>query len=128
MEVERKKLLSTLWIFVLGNLFFADFHAFITPGFLQEVMEGSVRGLLITENLLFIAAWVHEIPIVMIVLSLVLKRSINRWVNIAAAALNLFFTVSDGPIDLDHIFFRVVTALGLLLIIWYAWRWPKTEN
>ena len=125
--VDRRILLSALWIFVLFNLFWADFHAFITPGFMQEIMTGSVRGLQITENMLLIAAVVHEIPVAMIVLSLVLRRNVNRWVNIAAAALNLFFTISDGPTDPDHIFYRIVTALGLLLIIWYAWRWKKEE-
>jgi len=127
MPVDRRVLLSALWIFVLFNLFWADFHAFITPGFLQEIMTGTVSGFQITENMLLIAALVHEIPVAMIVLSLLLRRNVNRWVNIAAGALNLFFTISDGPTDPDHIFFRAVTILGLLLIIWYAWRWKKEE-
>lgn len=125
--VDRRILLSALWIFVLFNLFWADFHAFITPGFLQEIMTGSVRGIQITENLLLFAVLIHEIPVAMIVLSLVLGRNVNRWANIAAGALNFFFTVSDGPTDPDHIVFRTVTAFGLLLIIWYAWRWKKEE-
>jgi hypothetical protein len=127
MPVDRRILLSALWIFVLFNLFWADFHAFITPGFLQEIMSGTVSGFQITENLLLFAALVHEIPVAMIVLSLLLRRNVNRWANIAAGALNLFFTISDGPTDPDHIFFRIVTALGLLLIIWFAWRWKKEE-
>jgi hypothetical protein len=84
--VDRRVLLSTLWIFVLFNLFWADFHAFITPSFLQETMAGSVNGLQITDNLLIIAAVVYEIPVAMVVLSLLLRRNVNRWVNIAAAA------------------------------------------
>ncbi len=90
-------------------------------------MAGTVNGRQITENLPLIAAVVHTIPVAMIVLSLVLRRNLNHWANISAGALNLFFIILDGPTDPDHLFFRTIIAFGLVLIIWYAWRWKEKE-
>ena len=41
--MDIKALLSTLWIFVLFNMVFRDLHEFGRPGFLEEIMTGSVR-------------------------------------------------------------------------------------
>ena len=33
-----------------------------------------------------------------------------------------------NPLDLDDLFFLVIEITALLLIIWYAWRWPNTSQ
>ncbi len=127
-QVDRRVLLSSLWVFVLFNIFFADFHALVTPGTLEEIMSGIAGGFRVNERLLLFAALFHEIPVVMVLLSRVLARRGNRWANMAAAALYLFTNVTGGPTDLDHLFFRAVICAGLLLIIWLAWTWPKPAD
>ena len=39
---NRKSILSTLWIFVLLNMIFADIVGFIEPGALENIMAGEV--------------------------------------------------------------------------------------
>ena len=126
--MDRKALLSTLWIFVLLNIIFRDLHEFISPGFLEEAITGYVDGMQITERLVFIGAIIVEIPIAMVLLSRVLKYRVNRWLNIIAAAITIvvvFSSVSTVPAD---IFFDAIEVVALSLIIWYAWKWPKQDE
>ena len=76
--------LSTLWVFIMFNMVFADILSFMYPGFLSEVMAGHAGGVQITPAFLLVAAVLTEVPIAMIVLSRVLNHRANRWANIAA--------------------------------------------
>ena len=119
--------LSTLWIFVLLNVIFRDIHEFISPGYLEEVMTGTVNGIQITEELLLLGAIIVEIPIAMVLLSRILKYSVNRWANMIAGVFTILVVLSNVPTDFDDIFFEIIEVVSLLLIVWYAWKWPKQE-
>jgi hypothetical protein len=41
---DVKAKLSTLWVFVMFNILFADILSFETPGFLQQIMTGYAGG------------------------------------------------------------------------------------
>ena len=125
--MDMKAKLSTLWIFILLNMIFADIHGFFKPGFLEEIMTGTVNGTQMTEGLFLLAAIGLEIPIAMVLLSRVLTYSVNRWANIIVGALAIVYIIANGPGDLDDMFFAAVEVVTALLIIWYAWRWPKQE-
>ncbi|VAW34441.1 hypothetical protein MNBD_CHLOROFLEXI01-5129 [hydrothermal vent metagenome] len=126
-EVDRKVLFSTLWIFVLLNIIFRDIHELVTAEALQEIMTGVINGRQISEELIFIGAFIVEIPIVMVLLSRILKYSLNRWANIIAGAVTLVVVVTGAITDLDDWFFVIVESVALIFIIWYAWKWPKQE-
>lgn len=113
--------LSNLWIFIMFNMVFADILTFMYPGFLAEVMAGHAGGAQITPGFLLVAAVLTEIPIAMIVLSRVLKRRANRWVNIVAAVITIAY-VAGGSTTFPHaLFFTAVQVACALLIIRYAW-------
>jgi Sec-independent protein secretion pathway component TatC len=123
---DMKVRLSTLWIFVMFNMVFADIVGFMNPGVLEDIMTGNV-GIEITQGLLLVFAILLEIPIAMIVLSRVLKYSLNRWANIIAAVITILFVIGGGSTSPSYIFFATIEVLCMLLIIWYAWTWPKPE-
>lgn len=125
--IDRKALLSTLWIFALLNVIFRDIHEIFRPGFLEEIMTGSVNGVQMTEEFLLLAGILLEIPITMVLLSRVLKYRVNRWANIITAAVTIVFVIANGVTDLDDIFFVVIVVVALSLIVWYAWKWPNPE-
>jgi hypothetical protein len=125
--IDRKVLLSTLWIFALFNVIFRDIHEIFRPGFLEEVMAGSLNGLQMTEGSLLLAAILLEIPIAMLLLSWVLKYRVNRWANIVTGAATIAFVIGNGVTDLDDIFFVTMIIVALFLIVWYAWKWPNPE-
>ena len=125
--LDMKAKLSTIWIFVLFNIIFAEFHKLLQPGFLEEVMTGTINGTQMTQGVLLAGAIALEIPIAMIFLSRVLKNRVNRWVNIIAGALTIVIVINNVSTDLDNMFFSTIVAVALLLIIWYAWKWPKQD-
>ncbi len=71
------------------------------------------------------------IPSVMVFLSLVLKPKVNRLVNIILGivytGVNIANVVSFKEIWAFIIFINIVEIVLTLLIVWYAWKWPKQE-
>ena len=119
--------LSTLWIFIMFNMVFADILSFMYPGFLKEVMTGYAGGVHITPGFLLGAAVVTEIPIAMIVLSRVLKHGANRWANIVAGVITIAYVIGGSATTLHAVFFAAIEVTCALLIIWYAWKWRHPD-
>jgi hypothetical protein len=126
MEDTRARL-STLWIVVMFNMAFADILGFIEPGTLQELSAGQT-GVQITQGLLLVFAILLEIPIAMIILSRILKREANRWVNTIAAVVTTLFVVMGGSTDLHYLFFATVEVVCMALIVWTVWTWRSSET
>lgn len=125
---DRKTVLSTLWIFVMLNMIFADIYSFMYPEFLQEIMTGYAEGLEITGGLLLIAAVITQIPIAMVLLSRVLSYPINRWANIVASVITIVFVIGGGSTKPHYPFFASIEVACVLFIIWYAWTWREHEQ
>ena len=125
--MDMKAKLLSLWIFVLFNMIFSEFHRLLQYGFLEELMTGIVGGVQLTQGVLLIGAIALEIPIAMVLLSQVLKYRVNRWANIIAGAIVIAMVMGNVTTDLDNIFFTTIEVVSLLLIVWYAWKWPKQE-
>jgi Sec-independent protein secretion pathway component TatC len=125
-KMDMKMKLSTLWIFVMFNMVFADIVGFMNPGALEEIITGAVR-IEITQELLLVFSILLEIPIAMIVLSRILQYGANRWANIVAAVITILFVIGGGSAYLSYLFFATVEVACMLLIIWYAWNWHKQE-
>lgn len=121
--------LSTLWIFIMFNMVFADILSFMYPGGLKEVLTGYAGGVHITPGFLLVAAVLAEIPIAMIVLSRVLRHRANRRANIAAAVVTIAFVVGGGALNQPHyIFFAAMEVACALLIIRSAWQWSDASE
>ena len=122
---DMKVRFSTIWIVVMFNMVFADILSFMNSGFLKELMTGYAGEIQITQGFLLVAAIMLEIPIAMIFLSRVLKYRVNRWANIIAGAITIAFVIGGGSTYLHYIFLATIEVVCMLLIVWYAWKWPK---
>ncbi len=123
--------LSTLWVFLLINMIYADIFGFMHPGVLADVMNGGpAGGPKITPMFLLLAAVITEIPIAMVFLSRFLRRGANRWVNIAGAVITIAWVVGLGSDIPSYYFFASIEVLTSLVIIGMAWKWraPATER
>ena len=65
----------------------------------------------------------------MIFLSVALPAKVSRWANIIIAAVYIPYTLFNlaGETWVHMVFGAVVEVALLLLIISYAWKWPKQE-
>jgi hypothetical protein len=126
-RANTRTVLSTLWIFVLLNLFAKDIHELGRPGMLQQIMDGIVDGVTITEELMLLGGVMFEIPILMVLLSQILPYKINRRANISAGVLTIIIEIySNLNPDLDNVFFLVIKLVALLNVIWIAWNWKDS--
>ena len=125
---DTKAKLSTLWIFLMFNMVFADIFSFMYPGFLKQIVVGSVvDGTQITPEFLLIAAIVTEISIAMVFLSRLLKYGVNRWVNIIGGVITIIWVIGGGSATLHYIFIASIEVVCALFTIWYAWKWRNPE-
>lgn len=114
--------LSTLWVFVMFNMVFADIIGFLNPGTLEEMMAMKpAQGLLLAFSIL------TEIPIAMIVLSRLLKYRANRWANIIAGVLTILWVIGGGSTTITYLFFATIEVVCMVFIIWSAWKWTEHE-
>jgi hypothetical protein len=125
---DWKVILSTLWIFVMFNMLYADILSFMDSGFLKELMTGYAGEIQITQGFLLVAAIMLEIPIAMIFLSRVLKYRVNRWANIIVSAITIAFVVGGGSTAPHYIFLATIEVVSMLLIVWFAWKWRNPES
>ena len=124
---DMKARLSTLWIFIMFNMVFADIFSFMYPGALKQIMAGNAEGTQITPGFLLIAAIVTEIPIAMVFLSRLLKYGVNRWMNIIGGGVTILWVIGGGSTTLHYIFFASIEVVCSLVIIWLAWMWRNPQ-
>jgi Sec-independent protein secretion pathway component TatC len=125
--MDTRAKLSTLWILVLFNMVFADIVGFMNPGSLERIITGSEAAFEITQGLLLVFAVLLEIPIIMVFLSRMLNRRANQLANTAAVVLTTLFVIGGRSDYLSYYFFATVEVVSMLLILWFAWSWPKPE-
>jgi hypothetical protein len=127
-----KTKISALWVSTLMCYLYADYIALLSPGMIQRIMDGNLGGWETTPGFLLGSAVIMVIPSVLIYLTLALKSTASRWLNIIFGvlyiAIALITTVNAWKYDLYYyILFGTLELVLTGLIVWYAWRWSKQE-
>lgn len=125
-KIDKKVLLSTLWIVVMINMLKADILSLYIPGALDELAK--FAGETPITQLMLSGAIMMEISIAMIFLSRVLKYRVNRWANIITGIITIAFVVGGGSSYPHYIFIATIEVVCLLLIVWNAWKWSNPED
>jgi Family of unknown function (DUF6326) len=122
--------ISALWITMLFLFAYGDIFGFFAPGQLEEVMSGEIGGIEITDTFLLAVSVYIAIASVMIFLSLVLSPSAARWTNIVLPVLYVVSIVASaiGETAPYFLFLSAAESVVLLVIVRYAWTWPKTAT
>jgi hypothetical protein len=113
-------ILSGIWVALMLTYLLGD----VLRIFAGDFAEGEMAGLEGSQAMYLLAAIVMLIPIVMVVLSLVLKYPLLRWLSIGAAGFLFLFNLVGLP-GYPGLYdqFLIVVGLGFnVLTIWYAWR------
>lgn len=129
--MEKKTLLSTLWIFLTVNFIFCDVFSLHDQKNLQNLLSGEVGDTTITQPFLLLFSIIMEIPMLMILLSRLLKYRTNRALNLIAAVLLLilqFITLFWGENTLHYKFFSFIEILTCIAIIGLSWQWREEAS
>ena len=131
MENVKMKL-AVFWLFVAISMSAILTITIIAPGVIDDIRTGIIIDMEINQEVLLIMAITYYwIPLVMAVLSVTLKDSINRWVNIIAGAGFAIFVLIELILNITTVAYLfgmlmdVSTILVSVLIAWYAWKWKK---
>ncbi len=121
--------ISALWVAILVLFAYGDIFGFFKPGQIEEVMSGEISGIEITQGFLFAISVYIAIASVMIFLTLVLKPAVARWTNIVLAILYIVSIIAAAiGEDAYYLFLSTVEIAMLLLIVGYAWTWPRQSS
>lgn len=124
--MDKKTILSTLWIFLTVNYIFCDVFTLMYSEELKQILTGKVGDMAMTQSFLLAFAIIMEIPMVMIFLSRILNLKINRVLNIIAGIILTVIQTGSlfaGTPSLHYIFFSIIEILTTLFIVWYALKW-----
>lgn len=127
-EVQDKKvILSSLWVFLMFCIAYADIIGFIEPGTLERIINGET-GFELIPTIIVIISLFQAIPIAMILVSRWFRRDVSRWLNIAASVLTLLYVLGGGNWEsASYPVFAALEVAAMLGIIWLAWTWRTDE-
>lgn len=126
--MNRKTLLSSLWIFVTFNYLYCDLIGLMDASLLRQYLTGKVEGMEINERFLLYAAILMEIPISMVLLSRILPKRPNAWANILAAFIKtgvMIITLFIGNPTEYYWFFACIEISTTVFIFVLAVKWLK---
>jgi len=120
--------ISVLWL--IGEVTLLTFLVleFMEQGVMEGILAGNMRGLSLGPGTLLFYAVSLLIPLVMAFLSLTLKYSLNRLVNIILGVIYTLLYLGDLIAHLKvpyayAILMGIASVLTQLLIVWHAWTW-----
>lgn len=126
-KVNLKVILATLWTSFMFLYAYVDYFGLYMPNKIEDILNGRVFEFDITQGFLVVALVGVTIPVLMIFLSVALPAKVNRWTNIIVATLYIPYMLFNlvGEAWPHMIFGAAVEVILLLLIIRYAWKWPR---
>ena len=128
-KLNVKLKIAALWASFMFLYIYVDYFHLYMPGSIEDILAGKVFKFDITYVFLMIAMTFVTIPAVMIFLSVALSAKVNRWTNIIVATVYIPYMLFNlaGEAWMHMVFAAVVEVVLLLLVIWYAWKWPKQK-
>lgn len=126
-KVHVRLKLSALWAAIMFCYIYGDFWGLWRPGSIKYIIKGGGPiGVHTSQGTLLAVSVFVAIPAVMIYLSLVLPSQWSRWLNvIISVALAIIILMTLPGAWAYYLFMSAVEIVLHVIIIWYAWSWPK---
>lgn len=128
-KVNSKLKLAALWASFMFLYIYVDYFHLYMPGSLEGMIAGKMWEFAVTPAILFAGLASVMIPALMIFLSIGLPARISRWTNIILATVFIPYSLFNlaGEAWPHMMFAAAIEVVLLLLIIRYAWKWPRIE-
>ena len=128
--INVKVKLSALWASVMFLYIYGDYFGLYAPGQLKSMLAGRMAPFgAVTQGVLIFTSTMMTIPSLMIFLSVALPAKPNRLLNIifgvVYTVIILITASSSWPF---FIYLAVFEAALTGLVVWYAWKWPRSAS
>ena len=119
--------IAALWSSFMFLYIYVDYLHLYMPNSLEDMLAGKVFVFDVSQAFLLASLVSVTIPALMIFLSVALSSNLNRWINIVVAIIYIPYTLFNlaGEAWIHMVFGALVEVAILLLIIRYAWKWPR---
>jgi hypothetical protein len=124
LNLDTKVLLSTLWIFVLINMIYADIIGMLRPGYIELLNQMSQK---LSSSTVLIFSVLMEIPILMILLSRILSINLNKIANYIAVPISIVYVIFGGLDNppVSYMFFATIEIFTMLFIFILSYKWKQ---
>ena len=126
-NISVKLKLASLWASFMFLYIYVDYLHLYMPNSLEDMLAGRVFVFDVSQAFLLVSLVSVTIPALMIFLSVALPAKVNRWTNMIMATLYIPYSLFNlaGEAWIHMMFGAAVEVALLLLIICYAWKWPR---
>ena len=128
-KINVKIKLSVLWIALMFFYLYNDVLSFYRKDIIEGAMSGNFGSIQVTPDFLLMGSILMAIPIFMVFLSLILPAKTNRWTNIIVGIFHAVVLIATALVPGEtwtyYALYMLFEAVFIVLIIWYAWKWPK---
>lgn len=132
-QVPVQAKLAAAWTAFMFLYIYVDYLALYKPGFVDDLLAGTVHEFDIGPTFVALALTLIAIPILMILLSATLPARANRTINLVVAALYIpvsIYNAAGESWDYSY-FYGLSIGLEVLLLAFIlrsAWTWPRTSS
>lgn len=117
---DTKIILAFIWVATMLIYLLGD----VLRIYAGDFKPGEVDGKKVSSSSYFGIAIIMVIPIIMVFLSIILDKPINKWVNIIVAIIFFIFNLIGIKGYATYDKFLLIISFGFnALVIWYAWIW-----
>jgi len=129
--VDVKLVLSALWIVMLFVFAYVDIFGFYRADVLEAALDGKVAttDFNVDQAFLTVTLLYVSVPILMVVLSLVLRPPVNRVVNVVVSVIYAL-TIVASAIGEEWTYYVVGSGIEVVILVVIArtaWTWPPPQ-
>ena len=127
-KLHTKLKLSLLWASTVFCYLYCDYFELYVPGKLDGMLQGNGLFGTVTQGALVATSVLLAIPSVLVFLSSALNPRTSQVLNVTFGVIyTLLMALLAFQADwYFYKFFAALEALLTVLVVWYAWTWPKT--
>lgn len=109
---------------------YVDYFHLYMPGSLGDILSNKAFVFEISPAMILVGLVSVTLPAMMIFLSLILSAQLSRCVNIVMVAIYIPYSLFNlaGEAWIHMYFGAIVEIILLLLILFYAWHWPRKST
>ena len=127
--IDPRLKIAALWTATMLIFAYVDLFSLYRPDVRSDIEAGKAFAFDINQAFLFFTTLYVIIPALMIYLSRVMRRRVNRVVNIVLAAIYAVTIVGGAVGEWNYYLLgSLVEAALLALVIRHAWTWRDSEH
>lgn len=124
--IDTRLKLAVAWTATMLTVVFVDLFSLYRPDIRADIEAGKISAFDIGQPFLFFSILYVVVPVVMIYLSVVLPKRVNRPANLVLAGLYMLTIVGLAIGEWNYyILGSVIEAALLAMVIRHAWNWPE---